>query len=191
MNGIATGGHDRVADQQIQPLEFFLRPGYVMAHKEDMIIRCVLGSCVAVSMYDRKKRFGGMNQFIWPTFESVSRPTVTFGAAAIPTLFRLLVDMGAKKRHMEAQIFGGASPERHYRNGRPTRRDDVGRENCEIARSILKRMGVPVVSEDVGGCKGRKVVYHTGTNETIICKVNDIRKTDWYVHGQEIDWSRA
>ena len=64
-----------MGQQGIQPLEFFLKPGYIVAHSEDTLIRCVLGSCVAVTMYDPSQRVGGINHFVWPRVDEKSKAT--------------------------------------------------------------------------------------------------------------------
>ena len=85
-------------------------------------------------------------------------------------------EAGSKKRHMEAQILGGAyAPERCSR--------DLGAENVRVARRVLMREGIRVVSEDTGGQKGRKIVFNTGTNEVAVLKVGRLRKGDWYPYG--------
>ncbi len=174
-------------DQDLLPQEFFLKPGYILAHTEPMLIRCVLGSCVAVAMYDRRNRFGGINHFLWPEVEDRGRPTVTHGDVAIPALHRILRDFGAGDADLEAQILGGGRPpERVERSPR-----DLGEDNVATARRILKRLGIPVVSEDVGGCKGRKVVYNTHTNEIAVIKVDRLRASDWLDYGQDVDWDRV
>jgi chemotaxis protein CheD len=172
---------------EIQPQEFFLKPGYVVAHNEETIVRCVLGSCVAVTLYDTRLCFGGMNHFIWPRMEDTAQATVTYGDIAIRVLMRLMKDLGASPEDLEAQLFGGGAPPERFGLDGP----DLGRENLCEARTVLERLGVPIVSEDVGGCKGRKLLYNTATNEAIVMKVDQLRATDWYEFGQDIDWSRT
>jgi chemotaxis protein CheD len=85
----------------------------------------------------------------------------------------MVLDGGSKKKHLEAQIFGGA----HNREISPK---DIGRGNITIARKILAREGIRIVSEDVGGEKGRKIVFDTQANEIAVLKVDKLRKGDWY-----------
>jgi chemotaxis protein CheD len=49
-----------------------------------------------------------------------------------------------------------------------------------VARRVLTRNGIRVVSEDVRGAKGRKIVFHSNINEIAILKVDRIRRSDWY-----------
>jgi chemotaxis receptor (MCP) glutamine deamidase CheD len=57
---------------------------------------------------------------------------------------------------------------------------DVGRENVEMARRALRGSRIGIVSEDVGGQRGRKVIFHCGKFESVVLKVERLRKGDWY-----------
>lgn len=171
----------------VQPQEFFLKPGFIVAHSESVLVRCVLGSCCAVTMYDRELKVGGINHYVWPRQETDMKSTVVYGEIAIPALCRILEDLGARRENMEAQIFGGGTPPENFGD----KRHSLGDDNLDVARSMLKRLNIPVVSEDVGGCKGRKLVYNTETNEIAVVKVDKLRATDWYDYDQDISWDRV
>jgi chemotaxis protein CheD len=49
-----------------------------------------------------------------------------------------------------------------------------------MARKIFQQQGIMITSEDVGGGKGRKLIYNTGTNEAVVLKVDRLREEDWY-----------
>ena len=83
-----------------------------------------------------------------------------------------MINDGSKIKHMEAQIIGGA-----YNSGIYSK--NIGRENIITARKILRRYRIRIVSEDVGGEKGRKVIFDTGSNEIVILKVEKLREGDW------------
>ena len=155
---------------------YFLRPGYILVADRPTVISTVLGSCVAVCIYDRKRKVGGMNHFQLPAVDAAESATARYGNAATLALVRMLIGEGSEVEDMEAQIFGGGyNPE--------VSSEDVGRENIQVARKVLARKGVRVVSEDVGGERGRKVVFDTGSSEVAIMKVDRIRKGDWHPYG--------
>lgn len=161
------------------PTQFFLKPGYAMACQESSVIRAVLGNCVAVTFFDRNNRLGGMNQFVFPKAERREDMTSQYGNVGIRALFRMLLDMGAERDGMVAQIIGGA--ECGVFND-----EDLGGKNIHLARVMLAQMNIPVVSEDVGGSLGRKVIYHTGTNEMAVFKVDSLRQCDWFKPGMDL-----
>ena len=81
-------------------------------------------------------------------------------------------------REKSERLFGGAfNPE--------VSPEDIGRENIRIARRMLDRKQVQVVSEDVGGRRGRKIIFNTATNEIGVLKVEQLRRVDWYPYSVE------
>ncbi|MDR1534918.1 MAG: chemotaxis protein CheD [Planctomycetota bacterium] len=168
-----------MVDQECLPSQFFLKPGYAMASREASVFRTVLGNCVAVTFFDRSNRFGGMNQFVFPKTSRREDMTAQYGNVGIRALFKMLIDMGAARQRLVAHIVGGS------RCG-IFNDDDLGSKNIQLARVMLEQLKVPVISEDVGGGMGRKVIYHSATNEMITFKVNSLRNCDWFKPGMDL-----
>ncbi|MBW2622806.1 MAG: chemotaxis protein CheD, partial [Deltaproteobacteria bacterium] len=143
------------------------------------LISTVLGSCVAVCIFDRLRKWGGMSHFLFPKAGRKGRPTPQYGNLAIPVLIRLLRKQGSQVENLEAQIFGG---------GKQSLEDSssIGWRNVKIARKILKNYDVPLVSEDIGGVKGRRILYHTVTNEAIVMRTAKIRQGDWFPYHERL-----
>ncbi len=152
---------------------YFLKPGYILVPEVPTIISTVLGSCVAVCIFDRARKTGGMNHFQLPSTNKPEEATARYGNVATLTLIGMMLEEGSKPKDLEAQIFGGAFQQ-------ATCPKNIGLENIRTARAVLARKRVPIVSEDVGGEKGRKVVYNTGSNEVAVIKVDKIRDGDWF-----------
>lgn len=152
---------------------YFLQPGFIYVPSRPSVISTVLGSCVSVCIFDRKRKVGGMNHFQLPIAESRNKATPRYGNVATYALIKIFLNDGSKLKHLEAQIFGGAfNPEIS-----PT---DVGKDNIKIARRVLMKHKISVISEDVGGRRGRKIVFNTGTNEVAVLKVERLRRGDWF-----------
>ena len=49
-----------------------------------------------------------------------------------------------------------------------------------MAVNILEKKGIHISSTDVGGDKGRKVIYNSETNHLAVVKAEKIRTEDWY-----------
>ena len=152
---------------------YSLDKGYVYFSRTPVKIRVVLGSCVSVCLWDKESKFGCMNHFMHPLALKSSKATPKFGNAAMIAMFRIMEEAGSKSKNLIAQIFGGGKPEHH-------RGDDVGAENVAVARKYLKKKGIKIVSEDVGGSLGRKIVFDTATGQAAVLKVEDIRNSDWF-----------
>ncbi len=153
--------------------QVFIEPGYIYLPTEPTNLYAVLGSCVSVCIWDKKLKIGGMNHFLYPSAPSSSKSTSQYGNVATVRLIQMLEKAGARTSSLFAQIIGGAIPPF------PTKNKNIGEENVEIARKILKRKGIKVVSEDVGGTMGRKIVFNSYTGHLMVLKVYQIRKDDW------------
>ncbi len=142
------------------------------------MVSAVLGTCVAVCLHDRRLKIGGMNHFLYPKTSPFGRPTQQYATVSIPALIKMLQKQGSRLQDMEAQIFGGGEL--------PGGGGNIGYKNVKMARKILKKSGIRVVSEDVGGLKGRRLIFHTGTNEALIMKTHRIRRGDYYPYRQRL-----
>ena len=140
---------------------YMLKPGFVYFCKGSSVVRSVLGSCVSVCLWDTKTKFGGVNHFLYPATNDKNQATAKFGNVATLALVRMMEEAGCRTQDIVAQIFGGGYPE--GRSG-----DNVGKKNVEMARKVLERKNIKVVSEDIGGSMGRKIAFDMVTegNET-------------------------
>ena len=159
--------------REVEPYRYHLQPGFIYASREPSLVTTVVGTCVAVCVYDRRLKAGGINHFFFPKVPRRNKATPRYGNVAIPALVRMMVNQGSRVEDLEAQIFGGGS--RRISEGR-----SIGYRNVRMAHKILKKFGIPVVSEDTGGIKGRRVLFHTMTNETVVMKTHKIRRGDWH-----------
>lgn len=166
--------------QENQPVTrtYFLRPGFIYLPERPATISTVLGSSVAVSLYDKSLKTGGLNHFLFPYVGDREKTTTLYGNVAVLTLIRMMVDNGSKLSKLEAQIFGGAFNHEHSKR-------DIGKDNFKVARNILSSKKIKIVSEDVGGEIGRKIVFNTATYEIGILKVERLRKSDWYPYSND------
>ncbi|MBN2331540.1 MAG: chemotaxis protein CheD [Deltaproteobacteria bacterium] len=150
--------------------EYYLKPGYIYCSREPVVVYTVLGSCVAVTLWDSRGRFSAINHYLLPSCPEGEAPTARYGEVAMFALYKMMREQGAKPHTMTAQIFGGGD----------LRGSRIGSDNIAVAREFLQAKKVYVSSEDVGGTLGRKVVYHAHTNETVVLKVEKLRRSDWY-----------
>lgn len=114
-------------------------------------ITTVLGSCVAVCLFDQERGIGGMNHFLLPEGRSGDLEEVVFGLQAMELLINAMLKQGAQKYHMQAKLFGGAQMIGGLSN--------IGERNVAFAREFLKDENFPVVAESVGGTMGRKIMF--------------------------------
>jgi chemotaxis protein CheD len=152
---------------------YHLEPGYIYFSRVPAVVRTVLGSCVAICLWDRRRSFGGINHFLYPFTKHRKEATPKFGNVAVSTLLRIMEEAGSLRSDLRAQIYGGGYPE-------GAEGPDIGAENVRVARRMLNRKGIRIVSEDVGGNLGRKIVFDTASGHVAVLKVGNIRKSDWH-----------
>jgi chemotaxis protein CheD len=121
-------------------------------------ISTILGSCVAVAVFDPVTGVGGLNHFLLPHGPFVApAQAARFGNLAVPQLVEAVLAAGASRASLQAKLFGGACVLAAFR--KPG--GHLGTRNVEVAREMLKADGIPVVAEDVEGCSGRKLIFQT------------------------------
>jgi len=157
-----------------------LEPGGLFSRGEPAMVSAVLGTCVAVCLHDRRLKIGGMNHFLYPKTAWLGPSNSQYGNISIPALINKLRQQGSRLEDLEAQIFGGGDVPGALG------RDKTGYRNVQMARRMLKKNGIRVVSEDVGGIKGRRLIFHTGTNEALVMKTHRIRRGDYYPYRQRL-----
>ena len=157
----------------LSEVTYHLEPGYIYMSSKGDVIRTVVGSCVAVCMWDKRRKFGGMSHFLYPEIKEKSKATACYGNVAVPMLLKLMKDTGSRKKDIVAQIFGGGKLH-------DATKSNVGDENIAIARRMLEPKGIPIISEDVGGSMGRKILFDTASGQVAILKVHRIRQSDWH-----------
>lgn len=157
--GGARGGASAVALRPMPPragaegrAEQYLHPGQLACCEAPTRLVTILGSCVAVCLFDPARRIGGMNHFLLPQGGQALR----YGNVAIEQLLSEILALGATPRSLRAKVFGGANVIGHH-----PAEGGLGAQNVAIARVLLERERIPIVAEDLLGTRGRKLVFTT------------------------------
>lgn len=138
----------------------YLYPASLFADKEPHVVTTILGSCVAVCLYDQELKQGGINHYMLPLWNGQGLASPRYGNIAIERLIERMVALGSKKDNLKAKLFGGGEV-------LETNLDSfhIGQRNIAIAMELLAEHGIPVVAKSVGGKQGRKIEYNTATGE--------------------------
>lgn len=132
----------------------FIHVGQIHIDDAPAAISTVLGSCIAVCLYDVRLGIGGMNHYLLPFWNGNGLQSPKFGNIAIPKLIEAMMMRGSVLQTMEAKIFGGASM-----NISTTDSMMIGQKNILVAKEILNEYKIAIVAEDVGGQNGRKIQF--------------------------------
>lgn len=117
---------------------------------DDLPITTLLGSCVAVMLYDNIIRLKGMNHFLLPT-SCAQGESCRFGLYAMETMLNEMYKLGCRKENITAKVAGGATILQDLS-------ENIGQRNVMFARSFCRSEGIKIVSESVLGNNGRVVM---------------------------------
>ncbi len=137
-------------------------PGEYFVFNEDILIMTTLGSCIAVCLWDRNARIGGMNHFMLPDNGGGASDSGRYGSFAMELLINEMMKMGASRMTMEAKVFGGGA----VINGMSS--INVGERNTTFVMDYLKLEKIPVVSKDVLEIYPRKVCYLPASGKAMV-----------------------
>jgi chemotaxis protein CheD len=133
-----------------------------------MILRTLLGSCVAVCLHDARAGVGGMNHILLPGC-AVGGRSARFGVQAMELLISQLTGLGADRRELVAKAFGGATVLPGFKP--PT----VGDHNAAFVREFLLAERIPLRAERLGGSHAVHVDYRTDNGVAIVRSVDGSR----------------
>jgi chemotaxis protein CheD len=80
-----------------------------------------------------------------------------FADVAVTALLQRMLELGARREHITAKIFGGAALHREEQEYATS----LGASNVVAAMRLLADQSIPVVAQDTGGMTGRKIVFHS------------------------------
>lgn len=153
--------------------EVYLQPGESKLSTEPILLRTVLGSCVGVVFWAPEWGIGALCHPMLPRLPSraqddgdARRRYVDF---AIREMVHKIDTLGVPREAVQVKLFGGADvlqvpiDKRH-----PT----VGKMNREVADTVLAAEGLRVVASSLGGTRGIHIMFHTGTGEVLLRRLN-------------------
>ncbi|WP_022851640.1 chemotaxis protein CheD [Limisalsivibrio acetivorans] len=138
--------------------KIYIHAGQLHVTNEEVYISTVLGSCVAVCLFDNVKRVAGMNHYLLPLWNGEGLKSLKYGNVSIKKLIESMEKKGANRMVLVAKLFGGASPQKLTNEGLM-----IGEKNITVAKDHLAKEGIKVVASDLGGFKGRRILMDSRT----------------------------
>ena len=146
----------------------FLYPSTMFASAQPAEVTTILGSCVAVCLWDRYLGIGGINHYMLPTWNGMELASPKYGNIAIERLTERMLQLGCKKNNLVAKVFGGgevisvSSSSMH-----------IGERNIMVAEEMLMDQNIPIIGRSTGGKNGRKIIFNTHTGEVLQCYIKN------------------
>lgn len=127
----------------------------------------VLGSCVATCLFDPEARIGGMNHFLLsePPANAGTKVDEHYGVYLMELLVNQMLSQGARKSKLKAHLYGGANVNRNMMR--------IGTMNADFAREFLRREGIALMREDLGGSNARRVDFRPASGQVRLRTVED------------------
>jgi chemotaxis protein CheD len=171
-----------------------VRMGEGVVMESPHIIKSVgLGSCAAVTLYDTRRRIGGLAHIMLPEaikredekmkrqklrrcedeknlnfstsdFLHLSSSTYQYADTAIPALLEVMRKRGTDIQDIVAKAVGGARMFSHYEGLGA----GIGEQNIMSVRELLKKKRIPLIREDTGGNHGRSVEFYLYSGRVVI-----------------------
>jgi len=145
---------------------YFCYPAEVFVSDKPREIQTILGSCVAICLYDKRLLMGGLNHYLLPVWEGQGLASPKYGNVAIERLVEKMLKTSIMG-DIIAKVFGGANlmnlQENVYR---------IGERNIGIAEEILSQYKIPIIGSSVGGAYGRKILFNSHTGEVLVKYLN-------------------
>jgi chemotaxis protein CheD len=120
---------------------------------ESVLVTYALGSCIALILYDPKRKTGGMIHYMLPQSktdpEKAKSTPGMFADTGIPLLFDKMAALGSLPTDLIAKVAGGG---KFFAS---TSTLDIGKRNYTIVRKMLWKKNIMIQAEDVGGKKSR------------------------------------
>jgi chemotaxis protein CheD len=150
----------------ISKKEHYLYPGALFAQKGEYIVTTILGSCVAVCLWDPVLNIGGINHYMLALWNGEGLPSPKYGNIAITKLIEKMLGLGSRKENLKAKVFGGGEVLQSSSGIL-----NVSQRNIELAKKMLEEEKIPILSSDLGGNQGRKLKFNTETGKVLLKKI--------------------
>lgn len=145
----------------------YLLPSQIFVSKTEYFVTTVLGSCVAVCLWDSVNNIGGINHFMLPYWNGKGLETPKYGNIANDKLLKTMLSKGSSIQNIKAKVFGGGDV-----IGNESPIFNIGKRNIEVALLMLEEYGIKIIAQSIGGDKGRKIIFNTYTGQVQMKYIN-------------------
>ena len=131
-----------------------------MAKDTGMLITYALGSCIGICLYDQRIKLASLIHIMLPlNMEPGRKNTMKYADTGIRETLKMMEAKGASRARITAKIAGGAKM--FEVSGGSL--GNIGQRNIESVHLNLRREGIQLLIEDVGGSVARTLLFDPGT----------------------------
>lgn len=154
----------------------YLKPGEFYIGEKPAIVVTVLGSCVSVTLFNKRLRIGAICHATLPHCRKKERctrycgDTFKYADCSIEFLLNKFRGFGIVENEIEVKIFGGADTLASQSE------NTVGTMNIRIALETVRQRNLHIIAADVGDSFGRKLIFHTDTGDVFLKRLSPLRQ---------------
>ena len=136
-----------------------------MAKGSGMLITYALGSCIGICLYDQKIKLAALVHIMLPlNMEPGRKNVMKYADTGIRETLKMMEAKGASRSRITAKIAGGAKMF-EISGGNL---GNIGQRNIESVHMHLKREGIQLLKEDVGGSVARTLLFDPATGQACV-----------------------
>lgn len=137
-----------------------------IARQQGMLITYALGSCIGICLYDPVIKLGALIHIMLPlNMETARAHPFKYADTGIQQTLQKMQSMGANLSRVTAKIAGGAKMFEMQGDGAL---GNIGHRNSESVKMVLRKAGVRLVREEVGGTVARTLLFDVATGQACI-----------------------
>lgn len=128
-----------------------------MAKGEGMLVTYALGSCIGICLHDPALKLGALVHIMLPlNMETGRKNPMKYADTGIRETLKQMEAKGASRSRITAKIAGGAMM---FKDGGSGSLGNIGQRNIESVKLNLKKEGIRLLKEDVGGAVARTLLF--------------------------------
>lgn len=154
----------------------YLKPGEFYIGEKPAKVVTVLGSCVSVTLFNKRRRIGAICHATLPVCRKKKGcrkycdDTFKYTDCAIKFMLKKFRDYGIAEGEIEIKIFGGADTLASMQE------NTIGTMNVRTALETIRGKNLHIVAADVGDSFGRKLIFHTDTGDVFLKRLPNLRQ---------------
>lgn len=149
-------GASTCAERLLQLGEFYFGRGHLR-------LRTLVGSCIAITLWNPKRRVGGMCHYMLPHAGADNEAEDgRYADGALRFFLRKIRAAGTEPAEYEAKLFGGG---RMFCGALADRVTDIGAINIEAGKRMLQANGFAIMGEHTAGSGHRDVILNMASGE--------------------------
>jgi chemotaxis protein CheD len=156
----------------------YLKPGELYIARRPTIVTTVLGSCISVTMFNRRLGIGAICHGLLPRCRDKKKcddnctEEFKYVGCSVRSMVEEFIMSGSKRNEIEVKVFGGADV--FALKGVDRKSANIGKQNIKAALSVIRSEGLHLLTSDVGGVAGRKIFFNTQTGEVFLKRLKRI-----------------